>query len=524
MKKPKDAYDNQLNAAVELERSLLANALIWPNDKTAVETVCKVPLEVWFDTKHAAIANAINTLWLMGAAPTSDRLLTIASKPESTIDVADITALAQYDSRIIDPAHTAEAIVRNYQDRETLTVGRASFSQMKEHLARLDTLTSNLNGKPHPTPHAHWYTSPAPTLNWVFDQTIPLGIVGGINARGGVGKSMLTQTLIISACTGKTLLPSFVPPAPMRVLWLESEDTPDELHRRAERICRAYSIEPDHVESLAKNLTVYAGNAKPFIQPDHKNVYHTTPHYRWLCDEIGRINPSFVCIGSRAHYFSGDENDNAALTMFMGRMSKAIQCSAVQCSMWLIHHVAKATENDPTAASGRGASAARDAMRSLYSMVDLTPAEIDKYGLSNPHLFAKLVNTKANWSPLAGKPIILRRETGENGGVLREIDLELQAAETERDMVSKVASAIVDIVETYDEPLTRRDLTEAGKGYLKDIRSLLRETYGGWINKVNIGKAIDHAIKLDLLSVEKIGKQNVLRKCQFTPQNYDPDL
>jgi RecA-family ATPase len=250
----------------------------------------------------------------------------------------------------------------------------------------------------------------------------------------------------MSAAMGKTIFPSFRPAGKSKVLWLESEDPPEEIHRRYRKYGAAYNLSDDDLSTAIDNIKLCAGEAFPLAelvagQPQ------PTKYFKGLQAQVREYQPRVLIVDPLSHYTALDENDNTQVAFYMNLLRSL--CNEVEggAVVWVNHHVAKMREGENSSSAGRGASAGRDAMRSAFGMAPLTRGECDRHGVSNPDLFIKFEQTKSNYSALSG-PVYFQTETGDLGGVLRQVDMESRAeriaVKLAQDVAKHVAEAIGD--------------------------------------------------------------------------------
>ena len=187
----------------------------------------------------------------------------------------------------------------------------------------------------------------------------------GIDAKGGLGKGWITQTLIMSACTGKTLLETFIPDGPMKVLWLESEDPESELHRRFKKIAAAYEFTEWDLHRCSENLIAFPGQSFPLTRPASGSV-EPTEHYEWVYGKVKEYQPRLIVLDPRSHYYGGDENDNTQVGRFMGLLKELTSAVDKGAAVWVNHHTSKEREQQSSAGSWR--IGGRDAQRTVRSL------------------------------------------------------------------------------------------------------------------------------------------------------------
>ena len=425
--------------------------------------------------------------------------------------VGGVTFLGDLSSHIPTAANVQHyaAIVAEYEHKHNLRTllrasvvatsnGETTASIISNLLSGIEELGVRQNDAPQRTDVAELLSKPPPDMEYLIEGVLPRGVLCGCDAQGGAGKSMLAQILVTSICTGRTLLQSFKPTGTMRVLWIESEDPPDEIARRFGRIIRAFDLTPKDCERIAENLTLYASQAFALNRVEH-GVVVPTERYRWLVREVERVQPDLIILDPRSHFFAGDENSNADVAAFMNLMKALTTITDTPCSVWTNHHVAKMRETEATSASGRGASAARDATRALWSLTPLSASECAAAGIETASGFVKLEQTKSNWSPLGDGPIYLRRLQGECGGVLVETDMRKMRAEADNARLDAIAKEFATMIGENRENLTIRDISRTPG---VDIRHGLKVKLGNHVTIPAVEQAIEHGARAGYLTID----------------------
>jgi len=414
----------------------------------------------------------------------------------------------------------AQIVMEKFTLRQTAEIGRRVAEQALSggaHAAdvlgyveqSLSTLLGTHDGDswPKPTDTSLWPFEDPPDLDFLFKDILPTGVIAGLDAAGGSGKGYFVQQLIFSACLGRPLLTSFEPVAPMRVLWLESEDPPTEIHRRMGKIADAFDISAADYMRARENLRLFAGVRFPLVEPCNGTVIKTK-YYRRLEAEVKAFQPRLIVIDPRSHFFGGDENSNVEVAAFMGYLADLTKHVEGGAAIWVNHHTSKERESEPSSAAGRGASAGRDAQRVLFSLNGLTDAERRSIGATNPGLYAKLTHTKSNWVAQRTGAIFLQRDPASTptGGVLREIDAEARAREVADAVAGHMGKAIAEWIGDNPDGLSVTDLWNRPKGKL--FRESLRNTFGNRATCDAIRDAISEAINSGILYLERVPTSN----------------
>lgn len=342
---------------------------------------------------------------------------------------------------------------------------------------------------------------PAPDIEYIFEGMLPRGILSGLDGQGGLGKSSLIQELIMSAACGKTLINSFVPPTSMKVLWCQGEDNEEEIHRRTKKVQRAFGLTKSEEILCGKNIKLHLMHAHPLVKPEDGSMV-TTENFEKIKQDIITFQPDLVVLDPRSGFYAGQENENSQMAHFMGALRSLTKLVPRGTTIMMPHHTSKANQDNMDSASGRGASAARDAQRATFGMVPITTkCEADKYGIQGDwNNYVLLGHTKANLTARHGQDILLQRETGENGGVLKEVSIADMKAKQVETRLKATAKALADIV--GDNP-TDYSVNEFYKdSACKQFRDDLKAETGA--TKPDIRPAFELAINNGWLIIDKV--------------------
>lgn len=301
-------------------------------------------------------------------------------------------------------------------------------------------------GEPANIPH--WITTEPIKREEIFEGLLIKGIVGGLFAQGGVGKTFFLLNLTISAALGRPLFRSFRPARPMRVLALLGEDPDDEIHRRFKSIQhKADDIDND---LLARNLRIYSGKGAPFMRLDNGNPTVTTA-FEWLKLEVEKFKPDLISIDPKSMFYGLDENSNDNNTQWINSLKDLTTNGS---TVLFSHHVTKAMAGSLELNGARGGSALVDGSRFASNMRQLTDDDAKKYDIEEPWLYVEFKVTKNSYIPKLPGSIFFKFTTG---GALEEVDLK---ASREFMLVEDLLSALN---------------TEASKGNFYTAREIERD-------------------------------------------------
>ncbi len=173
---------------------------------------------------------------------------------------------------------------------------------------------------------------------WAVQDWLPLGTVALLAGRGGIGKTLLAQT--IGTCLAANLNYFADTPKPLRVLIWAGEDDHDELWRRQLDICAWAGIGITDLEDrlivqsyAAEDITLAGTAFGKFMQ---------TALMDELREQVADYRADYVFLDSVARIFGGNENDRHHVTQFVARLAAACGTAGV-C---LLGHPGKAAGSE----------------------------------------------------------------------------------------------------------------------------------------------------------------------------------
>jgi len=296
---------------------------------------------------------------------------------------------------------------------------------------------------------------------WAFTH-IPHAEVCGLDGAGGLGKSSLVLGLVVAAAISRPMVqapifPSLQPMCAKRVLWLSAEDSIDEIHRRLREYEHAYQITAEERERIITNLDIVTGSW-PLVAVQAGTLLPTKA-FEWLKGLVAERKPDLLVIDPRSQFFAGDENDNTLATRFFALLREMCTAHDGGCTVLATHHVSKANQNNSDSASGRGASAARDALRCVLTLTPVPPEKVADIGGSNPHNFMQMEVTKSNRGPRTAAPIVFQKV----GRALVEVDAAALKAEVTAGKQTHIIKTLV------------AELKELGNSHMLTKASIMRE-------------------------------------------------
>ena len=171
--------------------------------------------------------------------------------------------------------------------------------------------------------------SEPPAPRFVVPWVLPEGQVTLLASHGGVGKSMLAETLAASVAASSAFLG--LPVEHQRVIYYSAEDDRDILLYRLAKICRTLGIDPDELE----------GNLHLLDMTDRDPVLYrggkVTERYRYLREQIQAHGAGLVIIDNASDVYDDNEISRPRVREFLRHLRQ------LDCTVLLLSHVDKAT-------------------------------------------------------------------------------------------------------------------------------------------------------------------------------------
>jgi|GEM_PF-2194659 len=333
-----------------------------------------------------------------------------------------------------------------------------------------------------------WLTEDPPEQKWCFEDVVPKGIIGGINATGGTGKTYFIESLMIGSAFGREAFGLFKPEKPLRVLAHLGEDPADVTRRRLHAIAKTFSGEPKELETvLIENLRLVANRPGPLMEFDGKGNPVPSQMFRAIQKEAEQFRPDVIFIDPKAQYYGLDENSNDHNTSWVNLLKTLTYDGP---TLLFTHHIPKGQDAfNPQ--SFRGGGALVDGSRWAMGMKVMEEATAAKYDIADPWRYVHCKMTKNSYAPLDGKDIFFKRtETG-------ALDLCLLT----QTYLSRVADRIKDVLVEYyqdgGEELTKRDFIYSPK--TKTLRDLVKDEFPK-VNREKLAQAVTEGIKKGILA------------------------
>jgi RecA-family ATPase len=175
---------------------------------------------------------------------------------------------------------------------------------------------------------ADWEGKKAPPRRWDVPGYIPHGTVALLYADGGTGKGYLGLQLAVGRAVHKEWIGLM--PEPGRTLVLSTEDDLEEMWRRVEGMLPFYGAS---MKDLTDIRLVDLVGENSVLGVFSKGVIEPTPMYHALDAYIADFKPSVAVLDVLADLFSGEENNRAQVTQFIGLLKRL--CRKHDCTTLL---------------------------------------------------------------------------------------------------------------------------------------------------------------------------------------------
>jgi RecA-family ATPase len=196
-----------------------------------------------------------------------------------------------------------------------------------------------------------------PERTWLVSHWLTYGITL-LSGRGGIGKSMIAQTLGTALALGRTFIDQI--DEPQTVLMWACEDDHDEVWRRQVAINRLFGCTMADIEGrFIVESRIGAANA---MWTMHFGALAAGPALKEWHEQINDLRAGVAILDNIAHAFGGNENDRHHVTSFINGLAPVTERPLATL---LLGHVAR-SQGSEFAGSAAWENAAR--MRWLFDV------------------------------------------------------------------------------------------------------------------------------------------------------------
>lgn len=341
-----------------------------------------------------------------------------------------------------------------------------------------------------------WLTEEPPEIKYIFQDLLVRGIVAGLMAQGGIGKSYLELYWAISCATGQTIFESFVPSGSMKVMVFFGEDEEAIVQRRFRWIMADLKKQGISIDEalLKENLYCVCGFSAPLLKLDNANPI-TTRTYEWIRNEVKAFQPDFIIVDPKAQWYGLEENSNDYNTQWVNCLKNLTHINGA--TILFSHHVTKQDGKSLEATASRGGSALTDNCRFVVNMRLMDKGTGDRFGIHNLSKHVELKVSKNNYAELMSGPLYFKRI---ENGLLKQVNLETHK-------VVSITSILKDILRQEKVELTVDQLVNKTAG--KEIRDRVKDEAGFKVTTKDFESAINNGMKEGVfeLMIKSCGKK-----------------
>lgn len=401
------------------------------------------------------------------------------------------------DVRIVDPATFVQDLPKGWDLADALAEKRDVTMWLLAPEAE--------KAKRHAMRWAELQAKDPPLRTWAVDHWLGYGTTL-LAGRGGIGKTLLAQTLATALALGKNFLDAIV--VPKKVLFWACEDDHDELWRRQIAICRYLNVE---MASLEGKLVI-----EPRSGLDNTLFYAEYGAPKWtplmgeLTAQVGDYAADVTFIDNIGQTFGGKENDRHHVTTYVNGMTGLAQGRGH--STVILAHPAKQEDSEFS-----GSTAWENSVRMRWYMGSKLPDQKVEEGEeeSDPDV-RYIAKRKTNYTVKDYRKLIYRQGVFEvaleaGSGIAERYGLE-RRGEIAEEVVLKAIDRFVEVfVRTTDSRTSpdylpkkiiqsklAQDLTPRELG---DALSRLR--LNGTVTEGPIGKFANRQVKFGLVRAQK---------------------
>lgn len=238
-----------------------------------------------------------------------------------------------------------------------------------------------------------------PPRGWLLGTSFCRGFASSLLGDGGVGKTALRYTQMLSLATGRALTGEHVFQR-CRVMIISFEDGPDELRRRVRAARLHHGVELGDIKGWLYLDALGASSGKLMTLDPHGRPVPGTLTAK-LARTIAARGIDIVMLDPFIKTHGISENDNSGID----EVAQILTDMSVKfdIAVDVPHHMAKGPADPGNANRGRGASALKDALRLVRTATGMTTEEAKTFGLSEVERrrLIRVDDAKLNIAPVA---------------------------------------------------------------------------------------------------------------------------
>jgi hypothetical protein len=231
-----------------------------------------------------------------------------------------------------------------------------------------------------PTPYVWQDPSHIPPRPWVLGRWLLRSTVAAVVAPGGVGKSSLMATALLSLATGRPLLGKTVWGGPLRAWYWNLEDDRDELHRQIAAAVIQHNVDP---AQLADRMWIDSGPDGQGLctaVEDEGGFRVLEPVYEALHEALTSRGIDVLIVDPFVSSHGADENSNTRIDAIAKAWARV--ATHANCVIVLVHHSRKLGGQKVTAELSRGAVALTNAARITLVLNRMDSDEGSRFGIT----------------------------------------------------------------------------------------------------------------------------------------------
>jgi hypothetical protein len=326
---------------------------------------------------------------------------------------------------------------------------------------------------------------PAPIdaiVNCYGTPMLPKGVVGGIIAEGGVGKTYSLIQIALMMANAGTWGPMSCP-VPLNVLCLFAEDPQTESDRRLWR-----SSQGDFPSGL--HAISVTGKIGPLMELNNGNPVRSL-WFDWLRETIeNHVGLDVLILDPKSRFYGLVENDNDHNTQWVACLESLAM--AYNLTILFSHHVSKQRSGEMTQHMSRGGSALVDACRWVVGLTGMDEKTAKKYDVNHKNLIVMDL-VKSNYTAKLQHLLYYERD---GVGLLHYRNLG-------QDRIDAMTRRLVELLKPETFEFTRRELHKEKKG--RAISEKMKEAFPRYVRTKDMDDCIDYGIKEGWLREVSIG-------------------
>lgn len=253
----------------------------------------------------------------------------------------------------------------------------------REALARpvADVGNDNMPASISASPYVWCEPEALPLRPWVLGRWLLRGVVTGVIAPGGVGKTTLICGTALSLVTAQSLLGKTVWEGTKRVWLWNLEDPLEELQRSIQATAKRHNVTREDVDGWLYVDSAMEGKGLCTAVEDASGFRLLAPVYDAITAELINRKIDVLVIDPFVSSHEVEENANSKIDKIAKAWSRV--ANAANCCIVLVHHTSKAGAAEVTALSARGAKALTDAFRVALVLNRMDPETADRFGFDD---------------------------------------------------------------------------------------------------------------------------------------------